>query len=486
MPPGARVAGRAVAALPAPLRDPAQRRPLLGWLGVGLAVRLALMPLTVSADLLAVYWRSHLIAHHGEVFGGYLVNMGAHYLHALGLWLMGPLLPPAEEVWTHPWWWADMSALAPQFQRAFAEAAHAHQTLFALKLPYLAADLAAGLLLLVLVGAARPALVRRAWIFWMLSPIGLYATYLFGRYEALAVVLVVAAVLLVERERPWWAALVLGLAITVRTYPLLLVPVFALVVAAAAPSVRARVGRGVGWALAALAPFVAVMASNQVLAGTVGEVARLREAHTGQALFAFTLPVDGTGDLLLFVAFAVLLYGLLAGRVLGWWAGPPRREELWIWLLVLHAGMFALATVSAHYLMWLTPFVAIALARRPSWRGAVWLHLAQVAIVLALADVLGGTGVLLGLFQPLHSELAGAWPSLRELLLTSPALHEQVASVLRTAFLAVTVLWAWPALAELHRSAFPAALVPAQPPGSEQDGPGEQPQPADREPGRAR
>ena len=73
-------AGRLV---PAPLADPAQRPRLLGWLGVGLVVRLLIAPFTVSADLLAVYWRSHLIAYDGAVFSDYLVNMGAHYTHAL-------------------------------------------------------------------------------------------------------------------------------------------------------------------------------------------------------------------------------------------------------------------------------------------------------------------------------------------------------------------------------------------------------------------
>lgn len=434
--------------VPRPLADAAQRPALLGWLGIGLALRLALMPFTSSADLLAVYWRSHLIAHHGEVFGSYLVNMGAHYLHAAWLWLAQPFLPPPESIWTHPWWWSDSSALAPQIERAFVSAPGALATLFTLKVPYLLADLAAALLLLALVADRAPHLVRRTWAFWMLSPIGLYASYVFGRYEALAVALVVAALWACERDRPWHGAVLLGLAITVRGYPLLLVPIFALI------AVRG-VRRHLAWSALALAPFGLVMASNKLLSGSVGELARLKDFHTGSTFFAYSIPVDGVGDVSVFFAFAFAAYGAVAGRALGWWGERIRVEDLWLWLLGFHAGMFALATFSAHYFMWFTPFVALALARRPRWKGVLPLHLAQAAVVLAIADLLGGPGTTWGLFSPMHPDLAGAWPNLRELLLGS-GVSERLLGLLRTGFLVLTLLLVFPGLVELHDGARPA------------------------------
>jgi hypothetical protein len=447
--------------VPAPLRDPAQRRPLLGWLGVGLGIRVALMPFTVSADLLAVYWRSHLIAYDGQVFGSYLVNMGAHYTHALSLRLFGWLLPAPDAVWTDPWWWSDSSALSPQVQRAFSTSEHVHQTLFALKLPYLIADIGAGLLILALVAGpglakvvsgraaplaagapAGPPPVRRAWALWMLSPIGIYASYVFGRYEALAVVFVVAALLCAERDRPWWAAVLLGVGVTMRSYPLLLIPVFALVV-------FRRPLQQAAWSAVALAPFALVMASNRLLAGTVGELARLQDFATGSTFFAYTVPVDADGQLYLFFLFLFGVLGVLAGRSWGWWGSPPTRAELWILLLVVHAGMFALATFAAHYFMWFTPFAVIAVARRGEWRGVLPLHLVQAALVLALTDLLGGPGTLTGLFEPIQPDLATSLPNLREALLTDAGQRDQLIGLVRTAFAVVTLLLITPAIAEL-------------------------------------
>ncbi|MGH8897423.1 MAG: hypothetical protein ACRDZ4_10465 [Egibacteraceae bacterium] len=468
-------ASRTWRGLPRPLGDPAQRGPLLGWLGVGLAVRFALMPFAVSADLLAVYWRSHLIAYDGRLFGSYLVNMGAHYVHAGSLRLSGWLLPDPHVVWTHPWWWADLSALAPQTLRWFSTQPWTYQTLFVLKLPYLLADVGAGLGLLALLGrTATPRAARRAWAFWMLSPIGLYASYVFGRYEMFAVVLVLGALLACERERPWLGAVLLGLAVTMRTYPLLLVPVFGLVV------MRRRLEQ-VAWAAVALAPFGLVMALNRLLAGSVGELERLKDFSTGSTLLAYAIPVDGPGQVHLFVLFAALVYGILLGRAYGWW-GRDRVpvEQLWVWLLVFHLGMFAFATFSAHYLAWLTPFVALALGRRPAWRGTLSLHLLQCGAALAFADLVGGSAVTLGLFQPLEPELATAWPNLQEAFLTSARLSAQLAGALRTGLVALALLLAVPAVVELAGRAVP----PPQSRRRERHRSPEQPEPAEREPRR--
>lgn len=439
--------------LPAPFHDRAQRAALLGWLGVGLAVRLALMPFGVSADMLAVWWRSHLIAYRGELFGDYLVNMGAHYAHAVWLRLVDPVLPDPAVVWREPWFFDDFIALAPQVVREFAAAEWAPRTLFALKGLYLLADLAAGVVLVAMVASLGAKWVRRAWAFWMLSPIGLYAGYAFGRYEMLVVVFVAAAVLLAERRRVWLSAIALGIAITMRGYPLLLVPLMALVVpvrdddAVGAP----MIARQAAWAVVAVVPFAATMALNRVLAGTVGEVARLAEGRTGGTLTAVTWPVDGDGQIFLFVFALAVLTGALAGRQWGWWGlGRVDVADLWVWLLVAHLALFALSTWGAHYLAWLTPFIALALARRPGWRGVLWLHLLQAVLALAWFDAVGGPDTTTGTLLP-AAPAAGQLGSLRELVLTNPAQADQLVGVLRTGFVAASALLAWPAVVELVR-----------------------------------
>ncbi len=430
------------------------RRRLLGWLGVGLAVRLLLMPFTASTDMLAVYWRSHLIAFDGTVFDTYLVNMGAHYVHAAALLAISVVDSGIEAVWTDPWWWSNSTALAPQVYREFVTRPDAYRTLFLLKVPYLLFDTAAGLAVLALVRDEGARARRRAWAFWMLSPIGIYAGYLFGRYEAFPVLFVVLALLAVERRRPWLGAMALGLAITMRSYPVLLVPVFALVAVPGWP-------RRLGWAGVSLLPLGLVMATNQVFASTVGELSRLRDFGTGATFFAYGIPVEGGGSVYVFFAGAFVLYAALLARQLGGWGDTPVGiRDLWVWLLVLHVAMFGLATFSAHWFTWLTPFVALALARRPQWRAVLPLHLAQVVAVLLIADLLGGS--VLNVFAPLEPDLATTAPNLNEALLTSRSLGAQLEGLLRTAFVVASALLVLPALRELRHGRLRSG---ARPPG---------------------
>jgi hypothetical protein len=248
-----------------------------------------------------------------------------------------------------------------------------------------------------------------------------------------------------ERRRPWLGAVLLGLAVTVRTYPVLLIPVFALLAVRTLP-------RQLLWAGVACLPLTLVMAANRIVAGTVGEVARLRDFDSGSKLFAFTVPVGEGTQLYVFVVFAVAVYGVLFGLTRGWWGSQAVTvERLWLWLLVFHAGMFALGTFSAHYFMWFTPFVALAFGRRPQWQAVLPLHLAQCIVVFAMADLVVGPTALLGAFRAAAPTFGEGWPNLQEAFVGAPPdLAGQVLGLLLSAFLVITALLAWPAVGELR------------------------------------
>lgn len=401
-----RASGRRVLALvPPQLRRPELRRPFVAWGLIGLLVRVVLLPGGISSDTLAVYWRSHLIAFHGEVFEQYLVNMGSHGLHALWLRLAQPLIGPAEELWTHPWWWSDPHGLIPQHMAEFVARPDAMRIIALLKTPYVIADLLAGIVLLWLLwGRSRTRLEEReqrwhvrAWAFWMLSPAGLYAALVFGRYEAFAVLAVLVALLLAEREHAIAAALVLGVGMTLRTYPIVLAPVFGLVL-------YRQLWRQVGWTALAVAPFAASMLFNRLFGGGFGELAAVGEFHFGSNFFAFAIEPDrGPPGVYLFVAVVLAMGLYLLGRGLGWWGtAPVPVADLWRWVALMHLVLFAFTQFSAHYVTWLTPAIALIVGRTRAG-GVVWLHVAQFgAVVLATAVLFGAvlyTGTLGGLGQ---------------------------------------------------------------------------------------
>lgn len=454
------VGSRALRWVPAPLREPTLRGPFLAWAGVGAVVRLALLPLGISSDTLAVYWRAHLMAFHADVYDEYLVNMGAHAVHAVWLRVVQPLMGAPDGLWTHPWWWADPFGLIPQHLTAFLARPDAWRVITLLKLPYVLAEVAAGLVLLRLAwgrddGRVRDAATRwrarRLWAFWMLSPAALYATLVFARYEAYPVLAVVVALLLAERGRPWSSALVLGIGITLRTYPLVFVPVFALVL-------HRGVWRQLRWSAVAVAPFLASMAVNRVVGGSVGEVAAVGDYSFGANWFAFALRADGDGPAVYVLVAALLaIGGYLVGRDRGWWGpGPVPAADLWVWLVLTHLVVFAFSPFSAHYLMWIVPAIGLLLART-GHRGIVPLHLVQVGAVFLAAFLRWGgilfTGALGGLGETARTLLPLGPPS-------PTAGATQLADVAWTVFVVATLALAAPLLVDAVRTA-PRATRPA-------------------------
>ena len=447
--------------VPPQLRHPDIRAGFWRWAAIGAAVRLLLLPVGISSDTLAVYWRAHVIAFHGTVYKEYLVNMGAHLLHAVWLVIVQPLMGPADKLWTHPWWWSDPYGLIPQHMTAFLSRPDAWRVITLLKLPYVAAEVGAGLLLLWLAWGRRPASTapdaatvrrsRRLWIFWMLSPAAIYATLLFARYEAFPVVAVVGALLLAEREHPWWAAILLGIAVTLRTYPIIFIPVFALVLYRGLP-------RQLWWSAVAILPFALNMGANKLVGGSFGEVAQVGDYSFGSNWFAFALQPDRGGvGIYLFVAALLAIGVYLLGRDRGWFGtGPVPRRDLWAWVALTHLAMFAFSQFSAHYLMWIVPAIGLLLARTDH-RGVVPLHLTQVAGVFVAVFVLYGgvlfTGTLGGLGPTAQTLLPHGSP-------LSSAGAQQVANIAWTAFWVATLALAWPLLRDTLRGD-PGARPPA-------------------------
>lgn len=216
--------------LPPLLRDqPALRLQLTRWLLLGLLLRLLFMPFAAHNDYLSEHLRAERIAFDGVVYPTRLEPL-SHYLDALTLRLFAPLIPerarlfwsPSAEQMSFP------AAGIPEYVQ-FAAHPFVNRALFLTKIPYLIFDLIAAWLLLYLFANAEQAL--RAFKYWLLNPVIIYAVYIFGRYEVYALAAVLLGMLLLRRKHPNWGAISLGFAVLMRTSSLLLVPVYAMAAA---------------------------------------------------------------------------------------------------------------------------------------------------------------------------------------------------------------------------------------------------------------
>ena len=197
-------------------------------LAAGLLIRALLIPFTTSTDLLWINWRAHLIVYHKQFFLG-STQMLTHYIHAFFMWLFSPLMPYYDEIWTHPWTTthpktpAEISQMVQTFYN-FVSHPRIFRTLTLLKLPYLLFDLGCISLILRMFKHRQKGMM--ALKFWVFNPINIFVIYIYGRFELIPVILILVSLYLLKKSRPFSASLMLGISITTRWYPALLLPFY--------------------------------------------------------------------------------------------------------------------------------------------------------------------------------------------------------------------------------------------------------------------
>jgi hypothetical protein len=375
------------ALLPSEEEHKSFNRTIIVLLVLGLLVRIVLMPIAFHPDLLWITYHAQQLALHGEVTKDLSIQPIPHLLYTATVWLFRPLLSPAEILWPDEWRLMGQE----EYQGAFdlrmqiATAPRIHLTLFILKLPHLAFDLGGAFLLLSLLRKRSTGTVI-AFAFWMFNPIGLYISYLYGRYDAVAAFFVLLSLYFFQRVRPLSSLASLTLALLSRVICAALAPFF-LIGAFRQLQRQKRLLLGVG--------ILAGVALLTLVSGAFPRVVALLDRAHGQFLLAAKLPIILHDELVLFViAYALLLFSSLERGLSSYVA--LRKYSSMVFLT-----MFSLAFFNPQYFFAVLPFLALEIAEQPR---LLWFHLVQIA-GYAIYLLNWGSQTTWWLFLPLNPSL---------------------------------------------------------------------------------
>jgi hypothetical protein len=391
----------------------------------GLLVRLLLMPFAAHSDLMHMYWGAHLIPYHQEFTLGFEGLL--RYAHAGYLWLTTSLFPSADSLWIHhiddfflnPF--ASPLVVSSQGWFDFVSHPQIYRTLFLLKLPYLFFDLACAFLLYRL-GSDR-AKSRLMFTFWWLNPILIFAVYVFGRHEVIALFFIILSIYLIERGRWRGGLLALGVAVAVRYYAIFLLPFYVL---SLGPARRKRVqGLIIG-----LAPWLVMNLINWSLAGSLEAKGLINLPHDNY-LLSMKFQVAAWDNLYIFpLLYFLLVLHRLCNREFG--LRSLVRYNL-IALLLLYATAYT--GQSPQYWTWYLPFLAISVTEN---RRLLSLHVVQI-LCLVVYSFIGGRSTAGYLLAPIAPDFFWSLPSPVDVI-GRFAPPEVVIGLARTALSAVT-LW---------------------------------------------
>lgn len=310
---------------------------LAPWLLLAFFLRLLLMPFTAHSDLLSVYGRAYLILEKGGLglFGLNTINL----LHAGFLLLLKPFLA-YKVVFNH----YNLLTFTENDWLGFINQPGIFRVLFFFKLPYLIFEVLA--ILLLFKTFANSPYKNKIIKFWLFNPVIIFATYIFGRFDIIVILLLLLAVWAAKLNRPYRAVIALGLATVLRLYPVILLLPFTLIFS---QKTRERWGLF----LAGLAPFfLSLLAEsfNRQSAASIKDITGLSHLSYPLAM-RFSFEITPYDNLYVFVFIYVLLIFYLFLKPQSGFA------NLVSFSLYVMLAFFATSFFHPHYFSWLLPFL---------------------------------------------------------------------------------------------------------------------------------
>jgi len=322
---------------------------IVKWGLIGLLLRFIFMPITTHSDLLSVYGRAFYMIQQRQFSG--MIPLLVHYFHTVFLIILNPFMPYSSEIWE----WTSRSLGADErIWMNFVVHPNAYRTLFFLKVPYLLFDGLCALLLLHIFKDQKKGL--RAFKFWMVNPVGIFALYIFGRFEIIPIFFILLSLFYVKKRKNILAVLLLGISIATKFYSLLFLLPFVFVVGN-------KTGERLKLLFLGLVPLLIMQILN-MLSGVRSEVGTLAGSLFVDYLLAMRFKLPFVHDT---VFIFVLGYALILLYV--YYNSKFSFASLYKHMCIILLFLFATSFFHPHYFMWLSPFIAIQIAEDKKFIG---------------------------------------------------------------------------------------------------------------------
>jgi len=376
------------------LEDRQCRRTLYRWLLLGLSIRMFFMPFAAHGDLMAYNWMAHfIISHRAFDIVGFLQASGSSglintpfilYFQAFFLFIFAPVMPGV------------FTRMGTNFSYgAFITDPHVSRALFLLKAPYFFLDL--GIALLLLRMFKNKAHGTYAWKFWMVSPIVIFAVYIFSSYDVLVAFLILLSLYYMKINWRKSSAFVLGMGAAAKLFPLLLAPFLIL------SSSKSKL-KQLGYVALFCVPLILVFIPN-IVRRTTYAIPSLFAGNPEGYLFGMRFNVGFFDTIFVVVAaYAVIGLGFYFRKERNW-------ELLWRYCYIVMLGYYATSLFHPQYFMWIMPLTALAVVTDKRF---LKLHIMQI-LCFVVYTFNWGRGLAFGLFQP-FSSLLGSLPAPAELI----------------------------------------------------------------------
>ncbi len=315
---------------------------LIFFLGIGLFLRLLLIPFLTHGDLLRTYSKAIVFALQGRIYNS---NFGFFWLslHALPVKIFSLFTPALKEGLI-------IKYNMDPFRDSLFYSHLGSRILFIFKFPFLIFELLSGILAIRLLDKEREKI--KFWIFWMLNPIMIFTLYIHGRNEAAPIFFLALSFLLMKKKKLALSFLSLGMAMTLRLYAIFFLPVYFL-------KISKKLGKKIIYLGLALTPLLADLAIMRLFKDN--SFFSVDKIHSiPEVFFTANLELGMTQK-------ASILIAILVGFYL--WLVVINNQAVEKWQTFFNLSFlsilpwFSLGFIHPQYFAWLSLFFGIFIAR---------------------------------------------------------------------------------------------------------------------------
>lgn len=369
--------------------------------GIGLIIRLLMMPFLAHPDLLLTYGRSWEIAFEGAGlfrFGQPIPHIiQSLWLQIIGVFTGSEFFLPLQTALGD----AKNYDLMAQFT---ADNSAPNLTIFLFKLLYLGIDILVFYIIYKFWKEKDIKVKNFMLSFYWLNPILIFAVYAFGRYEVIPAVFILLILMslkqLEEVKGELWASLFFGLLIAARPSLIMLLPIFLILAG------RKFWLKGVSLVIALLPYALSVLLQKlqtPVLAGSSQQALAITSGSHFQYVIDGGLQINEVFQIQ--ISVFVVIYALIAYAAFKMW---QQGKNNWAYHSLFYSlallAFFGSSFYHPHYLAWLVVPLAVTVTYFKLWNKLKLLLWGGV-LVFPFLLLTWGKDILMGIFIPLSVEL---------------------------------------------------------------------------------
>ncbi len=329
---------------------------------VGLLIRLIFIPFFFQRDLLSIYQRAAETVFAGD-FSSSFEQMLMHIIHSAYLMFLKFMFPAINEIssillekdtWAS---WVSFNSTYNVFTIL---------TLF--KILYLVFDIGCMFIILRLSFDGEPGKRLQVFKFWIFNPVVIFVLYVFARHDVIGIFATLVALLLAKKQRKYWAIVVLALAIALRFFPIMILPLFIFYLARTKKDYAILAAIGVS-GLLALELFSYFYYGRSLFF-------TLLNAQHFSYILSSRLELIIHDTIFIFVAVYVVI-------ILSYFHTGNKNFDLMLnYSAIIYLAYISLCYFHPQYFLWAVPFLAIIFVRNRQVMYYHWIQFALLMIIL--------------------------------------------------------------------------------------------------------